>query len=272
VAVTVLDRQRRPATGLARGDFELFVDGEPRPIVEFDSDATPVSLAILVDNSGSMGIPPNQELAREAVGRLLDRMTPGTDEIALFGFAKGLRLLEPFTTAPADIARRMLQVEAWGETSLFDAIADTSTALTRRDRPRGAVITVTDGVDTSSRLDGVAVARIVGAADLPLYVLATAWPGRGRDRNPVSHPVGDPVHSMDELARYTGGQLYMVSDGTSAGIAAGAIVSELRHQYLIGFEPGARTGWHPLVIRTRQKSLTVRARGGYFTGAPDAHP
>jgi hypothetical protein len=44
------------------------------------------------------------------------------------------------------------------------------------------------------------------------------------------------------------------------------LFAELRHQYLITFEPGERAGWHPLEIRTRKKNLVVRARSGYSAG------
>jgi hypothetical protein len=44
------------------------------------------------------------------------------------------------------------------------------------------------------------------------------------------------------------------------------LLNEIRHQYVITFEPGSRPGWHPLEIRTRQRNLVVRARGGYMAG------
>jgi hypothetical protein len=48
--------------------------------------------------------------------------------------------------------------------------------------------------------------------------------------------------------------------------AARQIVDELRHQYLIAFESSGSPGWHPLVVRAKQKDLTVRARSGYIAG------
>jgi hypothetical protein len=51
------------------------------------------------------------------------------------------------------------------------------------------------------------------------------------------------------------------------------VVTELRHQYLMAFEPGGQTGWHPLEVRTRRPNLVVRARSGYVVpGRPgDRH-
>jgi hypothetical protein len=51
-------------------------------------------------------------------------------------------------------------------------------------------------------------------------------------------------------------------------IAIQDLFTELRHQYLITFEPGARPGWHPLEIRMKKKSLVVHARGGYMVAPP----
>ena len=50
--------------------------------------------------------------------------------------------------------------------------------------------------------------------------------------------------------------------------AARAVIDELRHLYLIAFEPGAEPGWHPIEIRTsKDKDFVVRTRGGYVAGA-----
>ena len=53
-----------------------------------------------------------------------------------------------------------------------------------------------------------------------------------------------------------------------ASLAAREVVTELRHQYLIAFEPGSQPGWHPLEVRMRDRKLTVRARSGYFAAQP----
>jgi len=55
-----------------------------------------------------------------------------------------------------------------------------------------------------------------------------------------------------------------IPEHTAAAIAD--LFAELRHQYLISFEPGEKEGWHPLEIRARKNDLLVRARSGYFAG------
>jgi hypothetical protein len=77
--------------------------------------------------------------------------------------------------------------------------------------------------------------------------------------------------NLQELARGTGGELFISSAPAHASIAARQIIGELRHQYVLAFEASARAGWRPLEIRTRHKDrLTVRARSGYGGGEPSS--
>jgi Ca-activated chloride channel homolog len=267
VAAIVEDTRGRPVIGLARHDFELLVSGIERPIVEFGADPSPIAIAILVDGSGSMRVSPNPDLVRDAVHHVLSWITEGEDEVALFAFDRRLKVVEPFTTTPSAVAQAVPALTAFGQTSLYDAIAETSRQLAARQRARAAVVVVTDGLDTSSALDGTAVARVLTAIDVPVYVL-TAAPGGTENGAPRHTSPPDALSTLESLATSTGGRLFVLRGSASASLAARNLVSELRHQYLIGFEPHAGTGWHSLILRTRQKSLTVRARSGFYAGPP----
>ena len=72
--------------------------------------------------------------------------------------------------------------------------------------------------------------------------------------------------SLSDLAAWTGGRTFVVSSIAQRSLVARQIVDELRHQYLIAFESSRTPGWHPLVVRARDKDLTVRARSGYIAG------
>ena len=69
---------------------------------------------------------------------------------------------------------------------------------------------------------------------------------------------------LADLAAWTGGDSMAVRDTASASVAARQILTELQHQYIIAFEPDKTPGWHPLVVRTRNPGLFVRARSGYM--------
>jgi hypothetical protein len=113
------------------------------------------------------------------------------------------------------------------------------------------------------------VSAIASSIDVPVYLLAVV--------NPVDHVGGEfgvvqadsrvtEVATLADLARWTGGDMRMASESSQTASAVVDLFSELRHQYVITFEPGARAGWHPLEIRTRKKNLTVHARSGYMAG------
>jgi hypothetical protein len=131
------------------------------------------------------------------------------------------------------------------------------------------VFVITDGVDTGSRLTAPEVSGIASGIDVPVYLLTVV--------NPVDHAGGEfGVSQTDgktteratlaDLARWTGGDMRVASTGDHIGLSIVDMFDELRHQYLISFEPGEREGWHPLEIRARKNDLIVRARSGYMAG------
>jgi len=269
ISAVVHDSQGRPVLGLSRGDFELDENGQPLPIVEFESEATGVSLAVLVDASGSMRLAGRMDAARDAVEHVISWVEAGRDEVTLLSFDKRLRTIQPFTTRPLEVLEHVGELGAYGLTSLYDAIADAARPLVTRGRARRAVVVVTDGVDTASVLTPPEVSRIASEIDVPVYVVAIRV---GPDRiggMPESDTVPDDASdaTLEDLARWTGGAAFVAGTPAETSLAARRILTELRHQYLIAFEANPRAGWHPLSIGMRKRNLVVRARGGYMTGS-----
>ena len=268
VAVTAVVRKKngQPVTGLRPDDFELYDNGERRTIAQFQSMASKVSVALLLDFSGSMEIGAKMTAAHDAAQNLLDRLEPGSDEAGLFAFDSTLRELEPLGPAPGAILARLAEARPFGATSLYDAIAGAGRVLSERGGPRRAIIALTDGADNNSRLTAAEVSAIASAIDVPVYVFVTTSPldrvgasvldEKGLDTT-LQGPLGD-------LARWTGGDIFAVTNPTTSLAAATQVVSELRQQYLIAFSPGLAPGWHAIDVRTRQKNLIVRARNGYL--------
>jgi hypothetical protein len=77
----------------------------------------------------------------------------------------------------------------------------------------------------------------------------------------------DNTATLADLARWTGGEMAIASELEDSTRALRELMGNLRHQYLLSFEPGARPGWHRLEIRTRKKNLIVHARSGYLAGS-----
>jgi VWFA-related protein len=209
------------------------------------------------------------ERARQAVNVALGNLQEGRDEAALFTFDSGLQEVRGFTRDLARITSVSLEGRPFGMTSLYDAIALTAQRASERMSRHRAVLVITDGVDTGSSLTAPQVSYVASSIDVPVYLLV------------VANPLDDPAHkhgvvraanrpasstSLADLARWTGGEMALASGIEHAVLALQDLMGNLRHQYVISFEPGVRPGWHPLEIRTRKKSLIVHARSGYIAG------
>ena len=260
----VRDGKGRPIQGLTARDFELIDNGQVRPITAVEHDTGPIGLALLFDISGSMDIDQRFSRAREAGYFLLSGLRNGEDEAAIFAFDSGLHLVQPFTNDLDGLRGSVTGFSPWGMTSIHDAIASASRSMDTRATKRRALVVLTDGFDTSSKLNAAEVSRIASSIDLPVYVLAVV-PSIDDPRN---HEGGNRALTGDlaDLARWTGGELYVATSTPEAATVARQIVDLLRQQYLIAFEPGARPGWHSVEVRARRKNVTVQSRGGYVAG------
>jgi Ca-activated chloride channel family protein len=269
VTAVVRDSQGRTIRDLAKGDFVVLERGRPRAIVDFDvRDQGPVSLALLLDTSGSMRVGRLKTASREAVEYLLSWVQPAADEVGLFSFDRDLREEVPFTKDLARIRDGVARLEGMGQTSLYDAIALTARTLADRPSPRRAVIVITDGVDTSSTLTAAKVSGLASAIDVPVYVIAVLSPldHPGTDYAVVNEAESPVATHLANLAYWTGGDLVMASSPAHASEAARDIITQLRHQYLLAFESAPGAGWYDLEVQVLRKGANVRARSGYFGG------
>jgi len=119
-----------------------------------------------------------------------------------------------------------------------------------------------------SRKTAAEVSSVASSIDVPVYLLTVVTPldHPGTEFEVTSDSRSTQTATLDDLARWTGGDMRIASTPAHISVAVQDLFTELRYQYLISFEPGDRPGWHPLEIRTRKKGLVVHARGGYMSG------
>ena len=268
VHVTVRDRRGRIVRDLAPADFRLIDSGFGRRIEDvFASDAA-LSIAVLVDVSGSMALDRNIDRARHAVDALAGALQPGRDELALFTFDTVLQEITPFTSDLDRIGAPALTESPYGKTSLYDAIADAATLVARRSNRHRALLVVTDGVDNGSLRTAGEVSGVASAIAAQVHVITVGGPLDRRAGIGGAAGAGGAAAaaSLTDLARWTGGSVRATGTRDDLLAALDELLSGLRHQYVLTFQPGFRRGWHPIEIRTADDSLVVHARGGYVAG------
>jgi len=266
VNAVVRTKNGRFVQDLTARDFEILEGGRQRPITSFQRDAAGISVALLLDVSGSMRV--QLPHAREAANQMLSRLESPRDEAAVYAFDTRVQEVAPFTRGLRQLPDTLAHLTPFGATSLHDAIAQTARRAGTREGRRRAVVVVTDGLDNASRLTPATVSRLASALDVPVYVVGVV----SAIDNPsaaVSTVTGERspfTGALADLSMQTGGNSFVVSTSAEQGLAARQIVEELRHQYLIAFQSSREPGWHPIVVRAHDKDLRVRARRGYYAG------
>jgi VWFA-related protein len=267
IAAVVKDKHGRLVRDLSADDFVVVDAGARRRIVDFTAGSSAaVTLAILVDESGSMGIGPSAAVARRSVETFLSVVAESgveRDEVALFGFDSGVREMQAFTHDLSLVRAALGAVRPFGATSIYDAMAATARRVAARGRVRRALVVVTDGADNWSRLTLEQVSGIASAIDVPVYVLEVGAPAA-----PARPAEGArTTATLEDLARWTGGERLVVADRpVDLRVASARIVADVRYQYLLAFESAREPGWRALDVRTRDARYTVRARGAYMAG------
>jgi len=195
---------------------------------------------------------------------ILSNLRRDSDLAALMSFDTRLLTLREFTQEFDQIRSGLGEVEAFGSTSIYDAIAGTAAAVANRTQNRRAVVVITDGADNASSYSPEEVAWIASTIDVPVYVFAVG------ELNPLSasgeQTGAQQRNALFELARATGGDYFFASSPSLVSQSTNRLLEELRHQYLIAFEPGTAGGLRRIEIRARNNDFKVRSRKWYSTG------
>ena len=183
VTATVTDQNGRFVSGLQQDDFRVYQDDELQPITHFNAERVPVSLGIVLDTSGSME---GEKIAaaREALDRFLSQLLDPDDEVFLYRFDNDPTLIQGWTTDKRRISDALARMQPRGGTAMYDAVAEAMPlAQSGRNRKKALVI-ISDGNDTSSRIDVQSVKQLIRETEVLVYAIgidsqrATASCGR----------------------------------------------------------------------------------------------
>ena len=268
IQTSVRDARGRILQGLTPADFEVRDNGEVRPVLEIRSDSrSPLSVAILVDMSGSMAVGSKIAMTRQAFDSVLAQLRNGEDEVGLYTFDAALHERHELTSNLDSLRNGLADFEPFGNTSLYDAIAATARRLSERTATRKAIIVLTDGIDTSSELNAGQVSGLASSIDVPVFVLATMPAADLRAAAGVfeRHARAD-VADLRDLAEWTGGRFAFAKTFVETVTTAAGLVDELRQQYVLAIEAASSREWRRLDIRVKHPSAVVKARSGYYGG------
>jgi VWFA-related protein len=255
-------------SGLSSTDFEVRDNGQLRPILSLRSDRqSPLSLAILVDMSGSMRMGRKIPMARQAYDSVLSQLRQGQDEVALFTFDAALHERRDFTRDLATLKNGLSDFQPFGSTSLYDATAGAARRLAARSGTHKAIIVLTDGIDTSSAMSAPEVSGLASSIDVPVFVVATV-PMLDQRLMMEASERSTPSNAADlrDLAAWTGGQFVFASTLVETVVAASSLIDELRQQYVLAIEAASGREWRRLDVRVKRPTAIVKARSGYFAG------
>lgn len=252
VYATVLDHRGRYLDGIPQEAFHIRDNGQPQPIAEFESSASKLSCAILLDTTGSMR--DSLPAVKNAISRLIDELRD-KDAVAVYGFSTSVDLLQEFTADKAAARRAVMRTRASGATALFDAL--TRVMLDIGDRGgKKAIVVYTDGDDNSSSLNPQAVIDRARKSAIPVYTVA-----QGEARHSESL-----MKRLREIARLTGGRTYATKDAHESAQIIQDISAELQHTYLLSYKPESHdANWHQIQVSLDGvKDYVVRSKEGYF--------
>lgn len=263
VLVSVRDASGVLRTDLNKQDFRVLDGDVPQQIAVFERNTSlPLSVAILIDTSGSTQIDLHYEIDSVArfIPTLLSAGNP-EDTFALFSFNWRTNLEVDFSRSEKRAERALHALHGEGGTSLYDAIYLASDTLAGREG-RHVMVIVTDGGDTTSYKhyeDALAAAQHADTVLYPIVVI------------PIEADAGRNVggeHALATLAASTGGRIFYPEGFDRIDAAFADILQELRTEYLLGFYPrgvaGPPRSYHRVKVETRDPSLHVAARTGYY--------
>lgn len=255
---TVVDDKGRLVTTLGKDAFTVYEDGKPVPITSFRHEDIPVSLGIIIDNSGSMR---DKRPAVNAAAINLVKSSNREDEVFIVNFNDEYYLDQDFTNQVAKLQEGLEHIESRGGTALYDAVIASADHLKKNAKlDKKVLLVVTDGEDNSSRESlEQAVRRLQEEGGPTVYTIGIQSEEHSKRAR----------RALQALSEQTGGLAFFPRDASEVGQISQTIARDIRNQYTIGYKknPNAAPGYRTVRVTARAngyRNLQVRTLSGYF--------
>jgi VWFA-related protein len=258
--VIVTDTRRHIVTNLDKNNFSVYEDGQPQTIVRFSREDVPVSIGIVVDNSGSMRT--KRAAVTKAVLNLIQASNP-QDEAFVVNFNDDPYLDQDFTNNLNPLHEALDRVDSRGGTALYDAVIASADHLTKgAKKEKKVLLVITDGVDNESResLES-AIRKVLDDQGPIIYTIGILGDEPGIKR---------AKRALQSLSDQTGGVAFFPKDLAEVDEISSEVARDIRNQYSITYKPTnprANGGYRKVRVEARAqgyKDLQARTRDGYY--------
>lgn len=259
---TVIDEKGRTVNDLHQGDFRVWEDGVEQKISSLQHQDLPVSMGILVDDSGSMR--DKRAQVNVAAMHLLRDSNPH-DAAFIVNFSEKAYLDQGFTSDLVALNRGLSRVDPRGTTALYDAVAASAEELARHAKERKqALLIITDGADNASELTlEQTIRRVQNLGGPVVYTIGLLYD--------VDKTESDRAKdALERLSEETGGVAYFPSSAGDLDTIAEQVAYDIRNQYIVAYHssrPASLGGYRSVRVEAHapgHNRLSVRTRRGYF--------
>jgi Ca-activated chloride channel family protein len=274
VVATVLDDQGKYMDGLKLDDFQVFEDGQEQKISFFSHDLrVPISVGVLIDNSGSMRHKLQQAL--QTIREIALALGP-QDEMFVMSFNSDVEVRHHFTPNMQEIQRSMRDIKAGGETAAYDAIQQGLDEMKMAKHNKKILLLVTDGFDTKSHINSTQVEDLLKRAEVLVYAIGIDDDDDDplvlrRTRYHIYH------YMLGRLTSISGGRAFRLFTGRNYALnsLAQVLLEELHQQYTLSYYPTSerdKNVWRQIDVKVKKNGSQIRHRTGYYANqsAPKA--
>lgn len=262
IYATVIDDHQHLITTLKKQDFTVYEDGVQQVISSFRRQDVPISLSILIDNSGSMR---EKRSAVNLAALDLVRASNPQDETFIVNFSDEAILDQDFTSNIDLLKKGLTHIDSKGGTALYDAVVAAADHLAQAaKRPKQVILIITDGEDNSSSTTLQETVRRIQALHGPIvYAIGLLYDAdNGREEHRARK-------ALQLLTDQTGGLAFFPKSLDQVDTVAQEVAKDIRSQYILGYQPTkpiSQGGYRTIRVTAKAKGygkLTVRTREGY---------
>jgi Ca-activated chloride channel family protein len=253
---------------LKADNFQVTEDGVKQNIISFQHTDLPVSIALVIDNSGSMY--KKRPSVNKSALDLIEASNP-QDQAFVVNFSDEAFIDQDFTSDVSKLRDGLSHIDSRGGTALYDAVVASADHLVNdAKRPKQVLVIITDGEDNASTLNLEQTIRRVQELSGPVIYSIGLLFGDEMSRAEVRHA----RRALEMLSTETGGLAYFPKSIDQVDEIAAEVARDIRSQYTIGYhstKPTSEPGFRRVQVTAEAKGmgkLTVRTRTGYFPVVP----